>query len=51
LALVYIECRLALLAYPVAAGSVLFGAPGGPEPEGNDKRCNVLDDLDLGHRQ
>jgi chaperonin GroES len=44
LALVYIECQLVLLAYPFAAGSTLFGAPGGPEPEGNDMAFRPLHD-------
>jgi chaperonin GroES len=44
LALVYIQCQLALLAYPFAAGSILFGAPGGPEPEGNDMAFRPLHD-------
>src|SRR6202023_1408537 len=38
------ECQQALLAYPFAAGSVLFGEPGGPEQEGNDMAFRPLHD-------
>ena len=38
------ECQRALLAYPFAAGYVLFGEPGGPEQEGNDMAFRPLHD-------
>jgi chaperonin GroES len=38
------ECQQALLAYPFAAGSVLFGEPGGPEQEGNGMAFRPLHD-------